>query len=170
MTETIGRLIIIGLAWAGIGYQLYQYSRIQIPLRKAAFFNNKGAQAGVLIVLLILMYSLSLQPLDWIVVLSATLLIYLSQLNKGFTKSGVIPYEIGTALRAMFSKEYPFEQTTDWVMSEEAESLTFQFNSRQSAGFEKELTFDRRNKEAVLNKLSEENIKVKISEETKTVK
>lgn len=164
MADTTGRIIIISLVWAGIVYQFYQYRRIQIPLRKAAFFNHKGAQILGLLVLALLLYVLNVQLLDWLVVLSAALFIYLSQFNKGFTKSGVIPYEIGTALRAMISKEYPFNQTKDWVMSEEGDALTFQFNSRQSSGYEKELTFEREDKEAVLNTLSEHNIKVKVAD------
>lgn len=166
MTDTIGRLIIIGVIAVGIVYQLYQLSRIQIPLRKAAFFKYKSAQFIGFIALTALLFVLNLQLLDWLVVLSAVLFIHLSQFNKGFTKSGVIPHEIGTALRALISKEYPFSETTDWVMSEDAESLTFQFTTTKASGYEKEITFDRVKKEAVLNKLAEEDIKVKAVEQT----
>lgn len=168
MTETSGRIIIIGLIWAGLVYQLYQYRRVQIPLRKAAFFNHKRAQLAVLALLFIVLSVLNVQLLDWLVVLSAALFIYLSQFNKGFTESGVIPYEIGTALRAMISKEYPFEETKEWVMSEDNESLTFQFHSRQSRGYEKELTFSKEHKEEVLKKLDEQSIKVKLAEANET--
>lgn len=170
MTETIGRLIIISVIGSGILYQLYQYSRIQIPLRKAAFFKHKSAQLVILAALLALLYRLNLQLLDWLVVLSAVLFIYLSQFNKGLTQRGVIPYEIGTALRALVSKEYVFSETTNWVISEDTESLTFAFTTKKASGYEKEITFDRQNKEAVLNKLAEENIKVKTAEQSENSK
>ncbi|GAB2485264.1 hypothetical protein GCM10008929_07550 [Alkalibacterium psychrotolerans] len=169
MTDTIGRLIIISLMWAGIIYQFYQYRRIQIPLRKAAFFKYKRAQAVALVALLLLLFFLNLQVLDWLVVLSAALFIHLSQFNKGFTSKGVIPYEIGTALRAMISREYRFEHTKEWVMDEDADSLTLRFHTRQASGYEKELTFDKKNKEAVLNKLAEQNIKVKLAEQAEAL-
>lgn len=164
MTDTVRRLIVLSIIVVNLAYQLYQFSRIQIPLRKAAFFKYKSVQIIVLISLIALLYLLNLQLLDWFVVLSAVLFIYLSQFNKGLTKQGVIPYEIGTALRALVSKEYPLSETSSWTMSEDADSLTFKFNTTKASGYEKEITFDRKKKEAVLNKLAEEQIKVKVAE------
>ena len=165
MNEWIGRTAIIILALVGILYQLVQIRRITLPHRLANLLGKRALQIVAVGVIGGLVYIMNLSLIDAAVVLSASLFVYLSQFNKGFTKSGVIPPAVGTAVRSVFSREYPFADTDDWVIAEQPRRLKVRFTSTTGHEVVHYLSFDSEKKDEILNLLAEHKLKVNVAKE-----
>ncbi|GEN50704.1 hypothetical protein [Alkalibacterium pelagium] len=165
MNEWIGRTAIIILAWAGILYQLIQIRRITLPHRLAGLLGKRALQIVAVGVIGGIVYILNLSMIDAGVVLSASLFVYLSQFNKGFTKSGVIPPAVGTAVRSVFSREFHFAATDDWLVVEQNRLLKVRFTSTEGREVVHYLSFDPEKKDEILHLLAEHKLNVKIAKE-----
>lgn len=165
MNEWIGRTAIIILAWAGIVYQLVQIRRVILAHRLAGLLGNKMLQISIVIITGTVLYALNLPLIDAVVVLSAILFVYLAQFNKGFTDTGVIPPAVGTAVRSVFSREFPFAATDDWLVVEQPRRLKVRFTSTSGHEVVHYLSFDLDKKEEILTLLSKHHLKVNVSKE-----
>jgi hypothetical protein len=165
MNEWIGRTAIIILAWVGILYQLVQIRRITLAHRLAGLLGKRVFQIVAFCVIGGLIYLLNLSLIDAAVVFSATLFVYLSQFNKGFTDTGVIPPAVGTAVRSVFSREYPFDATDDWVIVEQPRRLKVHFTSTAGHEVVHDLSFDSEKKDEILKLLAEHKLKVNVAKD-----
>jgi len=165
MNEWIGRTAIIILAWVGILYQLVQIRRITLAHRLAGLLGKRVFQIVAFCVIGGLIYLLNLSLIDAAVVFSASLFVYLSQFNKGFTDTGVIPPAVGPAVRSVFSREYLFADTDDWVIVEQPRWLKVRFTSTAGHEVVHDLSFDSEKKDEILKLLAEHKLKVNVAKD-----
>ncbi|MCC5895852.1 MAG: hypothetical protein JJU16_10350 [Alkalibacterium sp.] len=165
MSELLGRLIIISLAWAGIIHNMIQMRRIVIRHTLTGIFSKRSTQLAAAVILVALAIVFNLTFIDWVVVFSAALVVYLSQYNKGFTSSGVIPIESGTAVKGMMSREYTFKETQQWLILDQQDRLQLCFTTVNAPDDIKLIYFDKRDKEAILSILSQHNQNVKVAKD-----
>lgn len=149
MAELVFKLIIVGLSWAGIIHMILQIRRIIIPNRLAGIVGRRLLQGMIVIVFVSLIVILDLNPLEWVVVLSPGLFLYLSLYNKGLTEKGVIPYMIGGVARSSISKEYTFEETKDWLIMEEPKRLKIRFSTAKPTSDAKYIYFHLEDKDKI---------------------
>lgn len=165
MSELLGRLIIVSLAWAGIIHVLIQMKQIVIRHRLIGLLSRKSVQLAVAFILITLAILFELPLIDWIVVFSAALFVYVSQFNKGLTSKGVIPIESGTAIRGMMSKEYNFNETQEWLFIDQEDRIQLCFTTVKEPDDIKLIYFDKTVKEQVLSYLSQKNQKVRVTKD-----
>lgn len=134
MGDLLFKLFVFLISWVGIRHMILQIRRIIIPSRLTGIVGKRFLQGLIVIVFLFLGLILKLNPLEWVVILSPGVFLYLSIYNKGFTSNGIIPYMSGGVAWSSISNEFLFEETKDWLIMEEPKRLKVRFTTVKRTG------------------------------------